>query len=148
VTQNIITAKEIREGDKIRVTTVDGDRHNSFEGVANHYQRSAGTPNRRWFTAEDWTLWTGDESAVIELLDRPIPTVTVPDRKQAIVKYDVASFDPWKPERIAHRNGSGKWTAYDAKGERMDTHFTDEEFGRFLAAGAHKHEVVFAGVAE
>jgi len=149
VTKNIIiTASEIKQGDKIAVTL----REKSYEDrpISRTYTGVADSVsgNNVWRTEKRWNLYAHEEGAVIELLDRPIPTVTVPDRKQAIVKYDVSSFDPWKPERIAHRNGSGKWAAYDAKGERMDTHLTDEDFGRFLAAGAHKHEVIFAGVAE
>ena len=145
MTQNIIiTASEIQQGDRISVATQSAfaDRTVSYTGVA---QKANGPV---WRTASGLNLYAHEYGAVIELLDRPIPKADVPTRNKAIVTYNVASFDPGNPQRIAHRNGSGKWTAYDAKGERMDTHFSDEEFGRFLAAGSYSHEIVFAGVAE
>jgi len=143
VTQNIITAKEIREGDKIRVTTVDGDRHNSFEGVANHYQRSAGTPNRRWFTAEDWTLWTGDESAVIELLDRPKPKIKLPTGKHAVIQYRLRS-NVW----TATFNGL-EWTLSEESFPQYPQTRTVGQLTEMLNSGERTdYKVLFEGVAE
>jgi hypothetical protein len=142
----IITAADVLEGDRIKATFKNGNRTESYEGVANHFGTSHnGKP--RWRTADDYALFT-DRADVIELLDRPIPTVTVPTSEGAVVKYNVASFDPANPQRIAVRANSGTWRAYDPTGDRMDTHASDKAFGEWLAADSYPHEIVFAGVAK
>jgi hypothetical protein len=141
---NIITAADVQQGDRIKVTLpaeVDNDRKYTrvYEGVA--HSNGAGA----WRTENRWNLYAHEDGAVIELLERPEPPLLVPTGTNAIVQYDVSSFDPGNPKRTAIRDAEGKWTAYDSEGDQMDTHYGDEEFSRFLKTGEHTNEVVFGG---
>jgi hypothetical protein len=147
----IITAADVLEGDKIKATFTNGTRTESYEGVANHFDTSHyGKP--RWRTADDYALFT-DRADVIELLERPKPKIELPKPKielptgkGAVVKYNVASFDPVNPERVAIRGKSGTWAAFDPSGDRMDTHLNNANFAEWLAD--FTHEVVFVGAAK
>lgn len=143
----IIKASDVQEGDLIRVTTVDVDRTNSFQGIADHTKPStSGRVTYRWFTADDWTLWTSAEGAVIELLDRPKPKLTVPTLPNAVVKY---KFDAWRPEdRFAVRDEAGKWVCYDAEGGQRNKRSSDEDLQAMLLEDDPNFEVLFAGVAK
>ena len=146
VTQNIvIDASQVQEGDKIRVTTQDGDRTNTFTGVANHYKADRFEGNRRWFTADDWTLWTGEDSAVIELLDRPLPKV--PSLPHAVVKYTGHNGLGGALKRTAVRGDMGVWKSYDDYGFCTLTRDSDKAFAELIASKTDV-TVVFGGVAK
>ena len=146
----VIDAVQVREGDKIRVTTQDGDRTNTATGVAHHLRKSP-SGYHRWFTAEDWSLWTGTDGAVIELLDRPKPKIAVPSLPHAIVTYQ-HGWDGYeeKENRTAVRSGDGSWVSYDDNGRRMNGFVSDEYFSTRLSESEAMHDlkVVFGGVAK
>ena len=143
----VIDASQVQEGDKIRVTTQDGDRTNTLTGVANHYKADRFEGNRRWFTADDWTLGTGEDSAVIELLDRPKPKVKVPTGKNAVVKYVGRNGHGDPLNRTAVRVADGAWESYDDGGCRTLTTYTDEAFAEIMAT-KEDYKVIFEGVAK
>jgi hypothetical protein len=143
----IITPAEIREGDRIKVTVVDGDRINTHEGVANHFKLSGVDRKRRWFTADDWTLWTAGDGAVIELLDRPEPKIVLPSKNLAIVHYQYTPYTGATPDaRTAVRDAQGKWTAYGSDGFRMNCFVSDDDFSEYLGSDyANELVVAFGG---
>ena len=143
MTQNIITADEIREGDRIKVTVKNGDRTNTYEGVANHFESHEG--GIRWRTVMDYPLWTDVEHAVIELLDRP--GTVLPTLPNAVVKYTGLNGHGDVLNRTAVRDNGGLWKVYDDGGHKMDTFYTDEQFAHWVG---HKDslKVVFGGVAK
>jgi hypothetical protein len=143
VTQNIITASEIQQGDKIKVTITDKsyeDRPTSrvYEGVA--HSSATGV----WRTEGDWNLYAHEPRAVIELLDRPKPKLTVPTLPNAVIKYTFAESEP----RFAVRDAVGKWVCYDAEGLHRNIRHSDEDFQALLLEDSPEFEVVFAGVAK
>lgn len=137
-----ITAAEVQQGDKIRVTCIDGDRTNTAEGVADYSKQNGESP--RWYTAGGWTLWTGLIDARIELLDRPNPLPVLPN---AVVQYTV-DFDVDAPQRTAVRQEDGTWTAYDPEGIRCDKHLSNKGFHGWLTDNSLDFDIVFGGVAK
>lgn len=112
---NIITADQIQQGDKIRVTRVeqDGDRKSTriYEGVAHEFDPGFGF----WRTEETWNLFTDRRNSVIELLDRPKPKIVLPTGEHAVIQYRRGStlwtgrFDG----QTWHLSGNGnQWTFY------------------------------------
>jgi len=149
---NIITADQIQQGDKIRVTTNHGDRIDSATGVA-HNLRKSPSGKHRWFTADDWSLWTGADDAVIELLDRPKPKITVPSGRGAVVTYMygwVADGELEKRTVVRDSSEKGGWIAYDESGYRMNGFYSDQHFAQCLSESDSMHDVkvLFEGVAK
>lgn len=145
----VINASQVQEGDKIRVTTQDGDRTNTYTGVANNFKLSDVDGTRRWFTKGNWTLWTADDSAVIELLDRPGPVL--PNKSLAIVHYQYTPFAGQPAQkRTAVRDADGAWTAYDDDGFRMNGFLSDADFSAHMRdhSSASDLVVAFGGVAK
>ena len=141
----VIDASQVQEGDKIRVTTQDGDRLNTATGVANHFKQF-GESGKRWYTKDDWSLWTGTEGAVIELLDRPSPSV--PNKNLAIVQYQYTAYKGATPQdRTAVRAAHGRWTVYDIDGRMANLFDSDESFAKYLGKNGD-FDIVFGGVAK
>lgn len=146
MTQNIITAAEVREGDRIKVTVVDGDRINTHEGVANHFKLSKVDGSRRWHTKDDWTLWTTGDDVVIELLDRPGPKIVLPTSDYAVVSYQ--RTDDWSGERTAVLSPRGFWNTYDSYGKDKDIARTTANLERIINEIGTDFKVLFEGVAK
>ena len=137
VTNSTITAAEVRKGDKIRVTVPrrpDEDREAAvvYTGVAH-------SESGHWETEKGWLLYTGSDNAVIELLDRPVPTLPY-----AIVKY-VFCIGFGDESRTAVRDDKGTWRAYDDKGRISNIRHSDKDFAKLMTENKG-FEVVFGGV--
>lgn len=81
----IITADQIQQGDRIKVTTDESGEHRkvlySYEGVA------ARQDGEVWRTECGGNLWVHERGAVIELLDRPKPKIVLPTGEHAVIQY-------------------------------------------------------------
>jgi hypothetical protein len=141
---NIITAADVQQGDKIKVTVTSGDRTTSYEGVADHHDNYR--ENRRWRTPEDSALWTDLVGAVIELLDRPKPKIELPTGIGATITYTKVK-DSYEPKRVAVFNGR-TWTSHYPNGEWRDGRNSEALAEWFEHGDAAGLKVLFEGVAK
>lgn len=142
----VIDASQVQEGDKIKVTYAGaGDRTNTYEGVANHFEEGDGG-RPRWRTAMDYVLFTDLAGVVIELLDRPSPSV--PNKNLAIVQYQYTAYEGATPQdRTAVRAADGRWTVYDIEGRMANLFDSDESLAKYLGKNGD-FDIAFGGVAK
>lgn len=145
---NIINAAEVQEGDKIAVVVpgryTDREHVTTYTGVAHHTESREGKV--KWYTKADWSLFTNDDNAVIELLDRPKPKIELPTGEYAVVSYQ--REDDWDSERIAVRAPGGFWSTYDSSGNNKDAARITSNLERIINEHGTDFKVLFEGVAK